>query len=657
MRPRCDLARKPLQRRRAQRLAMDPDRAGIGDEGKALQLADILAFDQHFAIVVDGGGELLLLTQPLHQHTGAPVDKALRQLLVQRIRQPVLDGSRALLPEPGIRHPLRAVRDIGPRPDMRDALRDRVDLALDIVEPRDMAFQPRRRQHALMAHQVLEEVAHELRVFLHRDLAEVRDLADLPEQLQHGRSLRLVLDARIGRQDPQHQLVILRARPAQPPRRRQLVEALVEPRKRRVIEVRVAPLDDLHRIEAVVLDGLDQVAVQRLGIGCDAERAVIHVASRASGNLRQFVGAQGSPHGAVELLRGGKGDMVDVHVEPHADRVRRNQEVDIARLVERDLRIARARRQRAHDHRSTAALPAHQLCNRIDRIRREPDDGRSAGQACQLARAGIGKVGKARARDELHARQQLLQQRAHRVRAKEDRLRAAPRVQEPVREHMAAIRVLCELDLVHRNKLGPHVHGHRFHRRHPVRGRLGHDLFLARDQRHAVVPLHGGDPLIDLARQQPQRQADDAALVGHHPLDGVVGLAGIRGAENGRHAAIRDRHVGECPGSAGPLALRSPAMASGGQIFPPSPVEKNGIIWINYGTKRARIAHEGKFGLRSRTIRGTPQRPNPNSRDPSGDCMRPVPESGAATHPCTEHAEKIWVPGRRNSVPGATRQS
>jgi len=53
-------------------------------------------------------------------------------------------------------------------------------------------------------------------------------------------------------------------------------------------------------------------------------------------------------------------------------------------------------------------------------------------------------------------------------------------------------------------------------------------------------------------------------------------------------------------------------MASGRVIFPPSPVDKKGIVWINYGTKSARIAHEGKFGLRSRTKYGTAAEGNPN---------------------------------------------
>ena len=45
--------------------------------------------------------------------------------------------------------------------------------------------------------------------------------------------------------------------------------------------------------------------------------------------------------------------------------------------------------------------------------------------------------------------------------------------------------------------------------------------------------LQPHDLVIDLARQQAQRQADHAGLVGQHPLDGEMGLAGVGGAEDG----------------------------------------------------------------------------------------------------------------------------
>ena len=45
------------------------------------------------------------------------------------------------------------------------------------------------------------------------------------------------------------------------------------------------------------------------------------------------------------------------------------------------------------------------------------------------------------------------------------------------------------------------------------------------------------DARIDLARQEPERQANDAALVRDHALDGEMRLAGIGRTEDRRHVA------------------------------------------------------------------------------------------------------------------------
>ena len=47
----------------------------------------------------------------------------------------------------------------------------------------------------------------------------------------------------------------------------------------------------------------------------------------------------------------------------------------------------------------------------------------------------------------------------------------------------------------------------------------------------------GDDLVVDLARKQPQRQADDADIMREHALDGEMGLAGIGRAEHGGDAA------------------------------------------------------------------------------------------------------------------------
>ena len=48
---------------------------------------------------------------------------------------------------------------------------------------------------------------------------------------------------------------------------------------------------------------------------------------------------------AVEFAKAGEGNMVDIHVQAHPDRVGGDQVIHLARLIQLDLRIARSRRQ------------------------------------------------------------------------------------------------------------------------------------------------------------------------------------------------------------------------------------------------------------------------------------------------------------------------
>ena len=73
---------------------------------------------------------------------------------------------------------------------------------------------------------------------------------------------------------------------------------------------------------------------KRLGVAGDAEGAVVHVAAGAAGDLADFFRPQRAHADAVEFLQAGKRDVVDVHVDAHADGVGRHQKIDIAGLIE-----------------------------------------------------------------------------------------------------------------------------------------------------------------------------------------------------------------------------------------------------------------------------------------------------------------------------------
>jgi hypothetical protein len=132
----------------------------------------------------------------------------------------------------------------------------------------------------------------------------------------------------------------------------------------------------LHRGEAVVFDRLDQVFVEGAHFAGDAKGAVLGMPPGAAGDLGQLVRVKRAHPAAVELGGGGKGRVLDVEVQAHADGVGRHQVIHVAVLVERDLRVPGAGGKRAHDDRAAALLAADQLGNRIDVFHRKADDGR-----------------------------------------------------------------------------------------------------------------------------------------------------------------------------------------------------------------------------------------------------------------------------------------
>src|SRR5579884_2198539 len=102
---------------------------------------------------------------------------------------------------------------------------------------------------------------------------------------------------------------------------------------------------------------------------------------------------------AVELAVGCEGDVIDIEIKPHADRIRRNDVVDVAVLKDTDLSVARARRKRAKDDRSPAALAADPFRNGVDVLGRESDDGAAPRKAANFPLARKAQAGEPGPRD------------------------------------------------------------------------------------------------------------------------------------------------------------------------------------------------------------------------------------------------------------------
>ncbi len=105
-----------------------------------------MALDDDLAGPGDGADQRAAILEPARQHGMPAVDEALGQPVMQGIRQAILDRPAALLPMDRIVEPGGAMGDEGPGADMGDAADQRIDVALDAVEPGDLGRHPVGRQ-------------------------------------------------------------------------------------------------------------------------------------------------------------------------------------------------------------------------------------------------------------------------------------------------------------------------------------------------------------------------------------------------------------------------------------------------------------------------------------------------------------------------------
>jgi hypothetical protein len=228
--------------------------------------------------------------------------------------------------------------------------------------------------------------------------------------------------------------------------------------------------------------------------------------------------------------------VIDVEIEAHADGVGGNEIFDVARLIELDLGVARARGERAEHHGGAAALAADQLGDRIDLFDGERDHGGAAGQPRDLLFAGEGELRQPRPGQNMGARQQPLNHRAHRLGAQHQRLLASAAVEDAVGEDVAALEIGGELHFVDGEEGDVEIARHRLDGRDPEARIRRLDLLLAGDEGNRVCARALRDLVVDLTRQEPQRQPDDAGRMPEHAFNGEMGLAGIGRPEHGGDA-------------------------------------------------------------------------------------------------------------------------
>ena len=307
----------------------------------------------------------------------------------------------------------------------------------------------------------------------------------------------------------------------------------------------------------MAFDRRDDVRVEIGRIAGHAERAILAKSAGAPGDLGNLLRIEPAQPTPVEFAQTREGDVVDVHVQSHPDRVGRDQEVDFAGLEQIDLSIAGARTERAHHDRCAAALATDELGDGVNRVGGESDDGAAWRQAGQFLGAGVGELGQSLAELDLGLGTEPPDQRGDGRRAHQHRLGRPPRIQEPMGEYVAALRIGAKLDLVDGEKFDLAVERHRLDGADEIARPLGNDLLFAGDQRDVSCAPRLDHAIVDLAREQPQRQADHARGMSQHALDRQMRLARIRRAKNSneprgvapRWRAIHDHQCGGCRGA------------------------------------------------------------------------------------------------------------
>ena len=286
-----------------------------------------------------------------------------------------------------IGNPPVALRDIGPGADIGQPFRDGVDVAVGLVDAGDVGGKPVGGNLPVVG-QKAEDARQQPRMFPFGNRPEVRNAADIPQQPHRLRAAQLVPDLGHLGQGFQRQHIVAVARPRQPVVRGGRLEAADQAGGGAEFQHLVAPVQFLDRRKAVVFDGIDQLFVKGARLARHTEGPVVGMPPRPAGDLADLVGEQRAHAPPVIFCRRSKGDVPDIQVKPHADGIGGHQVIDIPVLIKCHLGIARARRQRPHDHGAATLLAADQFGNRIDILNRKANDGTARWHAAYLFRTG-----------------------------------------------------------------------------------------------------------------------------------------------------------------------------------------------------------------------------------------------------------------------------
>ena len=308
-----ELRAQCLQRGRLDRLCLGHTCALVLAKAETIQLANKFAFYGYFTCVVYFGHYGFLLSQSAQKHGRAPIYKSLGQTLVQRIRQAVFYDTCLLSPMVFVIAPAFALRNVGPGADKREPFGQRVDVTVRAIDAVDLACQPFIRQAAALV-QIVENCGSQIGVFTVTDAAKIGHTADIPQQLDR----RAVCGARLDLGDLRQRLQRLQIVRLAGPHQHLVIggglKRFDQPFDRSKLQRVIAVVQFLLGGEAMIHDRLRNPVIQRIGIACDAKRAVLHAPPGAPGNLRQFVGGQGAHPPPVKFGGGRKRHVIHIQI-------------------------------------------------------------------------------------------------------------------------------------------------------------------------------------------------------------------------------------------------------------------------------------------------------------------------------------------------------
>ncbi len=153
-------------------------------------------------------------------------------------------------------------------------------------------------------------------------------------------------------------------------------------------------------------------------------------------------------------------------------------------------------------------LALDQFGDGVNFISRECHDRGTPRLPRDLAVAGEFKLREPRPGDDAGAGQQSLDDRAHGGSTQQQRFVAAAPMQDAVGEDMPAFQIGGDLDFIDREKRHVEIPRHGFHGGDPEPRLRRFYLFFAGNERHGSDAGAIDDLVVDLARQEPQRQPD-----------------------------------------------------------------------------------------------------------------------------------------------------